>query len=243
MSGQSVWNLWWTKWQWNRIFSEYFRFPLPASCRSYKKGNRAKPCNVQKTFLFRKSGSIGQNGTFEVFERSQSCGTLSQMLKACLNIKIHHFKNCAPCSHGDERRDSGMWRCVVRHMFTVISEKSAASWGSRFLRDSGAMYESTSCPRALWPGMKFYTIKLHSILTSYLFPLYISGPRIKAAGPWCWPRTPSGAEVKERVQLYIYSSSGLLWLVLGRTLPLLYYSFLLHIWLLVNGFVTQCMTL
>jgi len=34
----------------------------------------------------------------------------------------------------------------------------------------------------------------------------------------------SSAEVKERVDLYLYSSSGLLWLLLGRTLPLLLLS-------------------
>ena len=31
---------------------------------------------------------------------------------------------------------------------------------------------------------------------------------------------PSSAEVKERVELYLYSPSGPLWSVLGRTLPL-----------------------
>ena len=34
---------------------------------------------------------------------------------------------------------------------------------------------------------------------------------------------PSSAEVKERVELYLYSPSGPSWPVLGRTLPLLYY--------------------
>ena len=64
------------------------------SIMPFLEDNRAKPRNVQKTCLFRISRSIGQNGTFEVFERSQSCGTLSRMLKACLNIKIHNFNNC-----------------------------------------------------------------------------------------------------------------------------------------------------
>jgi hypothetical protein len=26
--GQSMWNLWWTKWHWDRFFSELFGFPL-----------------------------------------------------------------------------------------------------------------------------------------------------------------------------------------------------------------------
>ena len=42
-----------------------------------------------------------------------------------------------------------------------------------------------------------------------------------AAGAWRWPPTPSSTEVKERVGLYLYSSSGTSWLVLGWTLPLL----------------------
>jgi hypothetical protein len=42
----------------------------------------------------------------------------------------------------------------------------------------------------------------------------------KAAGAWCWPPTSSSAEVKERVELYLYSPSGLSWPVIGWTLPL-----------------------
>jgi hypothetical protein len=29
--GQSMWDLWWTKWHWDRFISEYFSFPLPIS--------------------------------------------------------------------------------------------------------------------------------------------------------------------------------------------------------------------
>ena len=29
--GQSMWDLWWTKWQWDRFFLEYFGFPLSIS--------------------------------------------------------------------------------------------------------------------------------------------------------------------------------------------------------------------
>jgi hypothetical protein len=45
--------------------------------------------------------------------------------------------------------------------------------------------------------------------TVYLFP---GGT---AAGAWRWPTTPSGAEVKERVELFLYSNSGPSWPVLG----------------------------
>jgi hypothetical protein len=45
----------------------------------------------------------------------------------------------------------------------------------------------------------------------------------KTARVWCWPTTP---RVKERVELYLYSCFGPLWLVLGWTLPLLWNLFL-----------------
>ena len=42
----------------------------------------------------------------------------------------------------------------------------------------------------------------------------------RAVRAWRWPPTPSSAEVKERVELYLYSPSGLSWPVLGWPLPL-----------------------
>jgi len=55
---------------------------------------------------------------------------------------------------------------------------------------------------------------------------YTMGPRsfpgVKTAGAWSWPPTPSNAEVKERVELYLYSHSGPSWPVLRWPLPLFY---------------------
>jgi hypothetical protein len=42
----------------------------------------------------------------------------------------------------------------------------------------------------------------------------------KAAGAWRWPPTPSSVQVKERVELYLYSPLRPSWAVLGWPLPL-----------------------
>ena len=48
-------------------------------------------------------------------------------------------------------------------------------------------------------------------------------PGGKVAGAWRWPPTPSRAEVKGRVGLYLYSPAGPSWPVQGRRLPLPFY--------------------
>jgi hypothetical protein len=47
-----------------------------------------------------------------------------------------------------------------------------------------------------------------------------SFPGVKRPGRGVDHAPPSSAEVKERVDIYLYSTSGFSWPVLGRTLPL-----------------------
>jgi hypothetical protein len=55
-------------------------------------------------------------------------------------------------------------------------------------------------------------------------------PGVKRPGRGVHHPPPSSAEVKERVELYLYSPSGPSWLVLRRTLPLP----VIHVWLHVS---------
>jgi hypothetical protein len=67
-----------------------------------------------------------------------------------------------------------------------------------------------------FPKLSDWSLGLHSLL----YNGYRVFSRGKATGAWRWPRTPSSAEVKERVDLYLLSPYGPLWPVLRWTLPL-----------------------
>jgi hypothetical protein len=60
--------------------------------------------------------------------------------------------------------------------------------------------------------------------TSLLYNTYRVFPGGKAAGAWHWPPTPPSVEVKERVEIYLFSPFGPSWPLLGWNLPLLYCS-------------------
>jgi hypothetical protein len=71
---------------------------------------------------------------------------------------------------------------------------------------------------------------------SLLYNVYFVFPGGKSAGVWRWPPTPSSAEVKQRVELYLYSPSGPRWPVLVWTLPLPYFIIMLLLHVLFPDF-------
>jgi hypothetical protein len=121
-----------------------------------------------------------------MIERSQSWGTRSRMLKACLNIKIHHFNDCDsmfPLRRASRFPDVTL--CSSRRRCHVRNHK---------------IFQNTVTWYAMLPPSN-YTKFQYNIYFHYNLQAMCS--RSKAARPWCWPQTPSKSEVKERVQLYI----------------------------------------
>ena len=77
------------------------------------------------------------------------------------------------------------------------------------------------------PGIEFLwgeIFRTRSHWPSYTIGYRVSFPGIKRPGRHDH-LSPSSAEVKERVGLYLYSPSGPSWPVTGRTLPFAFYKF------------------
>jgi len=143
---------------------------------------------------------------------------------------FHYLRNwrfCRWCCWRVQRRASSIGKLnatlstPLRRMAEKISTRdSSAGIASRYRLESpgiespwGRNFPHTSSP-ALEPTQP--PIKWVPVLS-----------RGKAAGAWRWPPIPTSAEVKEIVEIYLYSPSGPSWPVLRWTLLyfiLLYFS-------------------
>ena len=95
---------------------------------------------------------------------------------------------------------------IQSSMTLYCCRDSSVSIATRYGLDGPGI--ESRCPWRLWGPPSL----LHNA-----YRLFLVG---KAAGAWRWPPTVSGAEVKERVELYLYSPSVSSWPVLGWPLPL-----------------------
>ena len=69
-------------------------------------------------------------------------------------------------------------------------------------------------------GLGLRKFQADGFLLTRVYNGYRVFPGGKAAGVWRWPPPTSSAEVKERIDLYIYSTSGSSWPITGWTIPL-----------------------
>jgi hypothetical protein len=96
-------------------------------------------------------------------------------------------------------------QCVTYFMSgqdSSVGKRLATGWAVRGSNPVGGEIFLT-CPERSWGPL------------SLLYNGYRVFPRGKTAGAWLCPHTPPKAEVKERVELYLYSTSEPSWPVLG----------------------------
>ena len=99
--GETVWDLWWTKWQWDTIWSEYCGFPLQynstkARCSPstthycYRSERREKPKNLQKTIHFVTRGTLDSKIHSSIF---MNCWNIVYFVGLVLELSLWI---CAP---------------------------------------------------------------------------------------------------------------------------------------------------
>jgi hypothetical protein len=77
--GQSMWDLWWTKWHWDRFFPEYFGFPLSISLHYTEK------LKINTNQLHHR---VAQPALRLRCARSICCGALHHRKKAQRTLKL-----------------------------------------------------------------------------------------------------------------------------------------------------------
>jgi len=119
-------------------------------------------------------------------------------------------------------------RCQKQASGVVLNKKAPVYWHhtSVFHGPSASRYSDSLLGGRFGDripvGGEIFRIRPHCPWgpPSLLYSGYQVFPGGKAVGSWRWPPTLSSAEVKERVELYLYSPSGSSWPVIGWALPL-----------------------
>ena len=97
-------------------------------------------------------------------------------------------------------------------LFIMVGQNSVVSVATRYALDS---LGSESQWRWDYPHPSSLALKPTQLPEQWVPDLF---PWSKMDRVWCWPLTPYSVEVKERVELYLYSPSGSSCSVVGWTL-------------------------
>jgi len=103
------------------------------------------------------------------------------------------------------------WDMAPFYRWTGIAQsvyRLATGWTVRGWNPGGGGQIFRTCPDRSWGP------------PSLLYNGYRVFPGDEATGTWRWTPTPSSAEIKERVELYLYSPSAPTWQVIRWTLHL-----------------------
>jgi hypothetical protein len=203
--------------------SQHTQWNIPEEREQVHRGE--KPAVTQTRMCLRNCGSTRFApvcGTWELFTFVEalwhhvSHANSLRTVSPCRNHSHMHTSTLRDLNAADTSRvshASRMLHVLLQTVLSAVSRDSAVGIATRYGLD-GPGIESRwgrDFPHPSWSPLG---------PTHPLYNGYRVFPGVKAAGAWRWPPTPSSVEVKEGVELYIYSPSGPSWHVLGWTLPL-----------------------
>jgi hypothetical protein len=121
---------------------------------------------------------------------------------------------CAVPCHGDRGMDMNKHKLCHSGLclFLMVGQNSVVSVATRYALDS---LGSESQWRWDYPHPSSLALKPTQLPEQWVPGLF---PWSKMDRVWCWPLTPYSDEVKERVELYLYSPCGSSCSVVGWTL-------------------------
>jgi hypothetical protein len=139
IAGQSMWDLWWTKWHWDRFFSKYFGFPLSISfhrCSVTRKNEKLiifitglhnKPQGCGASVAFAAGPSTTKNYMYRWFsEFKLDCCSwyrfrFNQYFNLNCYLSISCLTLCAFCGTHVESRPISNPECICSGFFSVSS--------------------------------------------------------------------------------------------------------------------------